>query len=265
MTDEIIIVNSNLHESNASTNTTMTSFMSPSTPLLSTRSLSTEQHLPINKNNSNNVEQLRLLHDSPQFDVDENIIKTQNNISNKDDVEVAISNSHNCNINNNNSQKLLIDSSHQLLPSQPPLLLLPPTTTLQQQQQQLTRSNLVNLTAYQSVSHNCIKQDLPTNCAINNDKLAENQLFAYENKCLSSFAPPVTKYKCNSKKIEHAGCKKLINFRKLSKSDTCLNVKKGSHDAYWQHNITTATTISNDHIAGELHALFFFSSRTGCK
>lgn len=247
MTDEIIIVKSNLHESNI-TNTNMTSFVSTSPLSLvpqQPRPLSTDQPPPINKNINSLVE-----HET-HVDVDENIIiKTQNNISNKDDVEVAISNCNNC---NNLSQKLLIDSSHQLLPSQQQ------QQRQLQQQQQLARSNLVNLNAYQSVSNNCIKQDLSRVCAINTDKLAENQLFPYE-KCL--FAA-TTRYKCYnySKKVERTGCKKLISLSKKSKSDTCLNQKgfsegtlTASHDCW--NNFT-----SNDHVSGEFCFATFVISR----
>lgn len=245
MTDEIIIVNSsNLHESNI-TNTNMTSFVSPSlSPSSSLLSLSSplpqhprstpqsteQQPPPINKNNSKLP-----LHERHAVDVDENIIKTQNIISNKDDVEAAISNS-------NKSQKLLIDTSHQLLlPSQQHHL----------QQQQLTRSNLVNLNAYQSVSSNCIKRD----CAqlANTDKLAENQLFAYE-KCLSATS---IRY---SKKVDRTGCKKLINLWKISKSDSCLHKKDSgertrtltaSHDCW--NNFT-----NDDHGSGEFCCLSLY-------
>ncbi|XP_063703032.1 cGMP-dependent protein kinase, isozyme 1 isoform X2 [Culicoides brevitarsis] len=233
MTDEIIIVNSNLHESN-STNTTMTSSLSsllPSSSSSLSPPLSTEPHqATINKNNSNTVEQLLRLHDSPS-QVVEKFIKTQNNISNKDDVEAAVSDTscYNCtlNANKNNSQKLLIDSSHQLLPSQ--LAVLP----LQQQ-----RSNFaVNLHAYQSsgsaTSNNCIKRDLSSNT----DKSAENQLFLPYEKCLGH-----AKHKCHS-----TGCKKLISLHKSrSKSDTCLN--KNTKNQHW-HTFTKKTTSSNDHIA----------------
>lgn len=185
MTDEIIIVKSNLHESNI-TNTNMTSFVSTTTSSSSATYKNTS---------SNNVVVLPLLHEHETHDVDENIIiKTQNNISNKDDVEAAISNSNNNSIKN--IQKLLIDNSHQhqILPSQ-------------QQQQHPTE----DLNAY----NNCTKQD----CATNLDKLTQNRLFPYE-KCLSS----TTKYKAN-KKFDQTTCKKLINLSKISKSDSCLHEK----------------------------------------
>lgn len=236
MTDEIIIVKSNLHESSI-TNTNMTSFVSTSSASSSSlpRSLSTEQP-PINsKNNSNNVVQQLPLHEHETHDADENIIKTQNNISNKDDVEAAISNSNNNSIKNN--QKLLIDTSHQLF--------LPLQQQQKQQQQQLTRSNLENLNAYESVNNNCIKQDLSRNT----DNLTENQIFPYE-KCLSSR----TKFKNtdHSKTIDQTRCKKLINLSKKSKSDSCLDEKgfdnrtlTASHECW--HNFTNI----NNQITGE--------------
>lgn len=197
-----------------------------STKKMSSSSSSTSQIVSIEKaptiNNNNNTTTSKNngMHDEHAVaatnddddDVDENTTKIQNiNISNKDDVEAAISNSN---------QKLLIDNSHRLyLPSQQQQQQDQPL--LQQQQQRITNA--------------CENANLSEKFTeTNSDKLTEkNQLFSYK-KCLSS----VKNSNKNNQKCELTCCKKLINLRRKSKSDPTLNENSygqqliASHDCW---------------------------------
>lgn len=195
--------------------------MSSSSSSSTSQIVSIEQQAPtINNNNNTTTSKNNGMHDEHAVaatndddddDVDENTTKIQNiNISNKDDVEAAISNSN---------QKLLIDNSHQLyLPSQ----------QQQQQDQPLLQQQ-------QRITNACENANLSEKFTeTNSDKLTEkNQLFSYK-KCLSS----VKNSNKNNQKCELTCCKKLINLRRKSKSDPTLNEKSygqqliASHDCW---------------------------------